>query len=112
MDPDRPHRGNVNNPLTLNPYVYVGCNPANSTDPSGRSADDFGDFWSLMEGCGSATFFFVEVSLATNVYLYAAAYGGPAGELAWWTMGGLLACGTGMFASAIEVDAALDVPIF
>jgi RHS repeat-associated protein len=31
-----PERGNVENPITLNPYLYVGCSPVNVTDPTGR----------------------------------------------------------------------------
>ncbi len=31
-----PERGSIANPMTLNPYLYVGCNPVNYTDPSGR----------------------------------------------------------------------------
>jgi len=30
-----PVKGDINEPITLNPYVYCGDNPANSTDPSG-----------------------------------------------------------------------------
>lgn len=29
--------GSAGNPMSLNPYTYVGCDPINGTDPSGRS---------------------------------------------------------------------------
>jgi RHS repeat-associated protein len=37
-----PAAGEPNNPMTLNPYTYVGCNPINALDPTGRN------------GCGTA----------------------------------------------------------
>lgn len=33
-----PVAGKPADPMTLNPYAYVGCDPINSSDPSGRSA--------------------------------------------------------------------------
>jgi hypothetical protein len=30
-----PERGGLTNPLSLNPYLYVACNPVNATDPTG-----------------------------------------------------------------------------
>jgi RHS repeat-associated protein len=36
-----PERGQLTNPLSLNPYLYVGCNPVNATDPSGRQCTGF-----------------------------------------------------------------------
>jgi RHS repeat-associated protein len=44
-----PVAGNPADPMTLNPYTYVGCNPTNATDPSGRFLCD------LLAGTAVAT---------------------------------------------------------
>lgn len=42
-----PELGNPTDPMTLNPYVYVGCDPINLIDPSGRHSECAEDpsFW-------------------------------------------------------------------
>ncbi len=42
-----PRAGNLSRPWTLNPYVYVGNNPANSRDPSGGQEEE--DLYSSYE---------------------------------------------------------------
>jgi RHS repeat-associated protein len=42
LDTNRPRRRPARNPMSLNPYTYVGCNPLNAVDPTGRN------------GCGTA----------------------------------------------------------
>jgi RHS repeat-associated protein len=39
-----PAAGEPNNPMTLNPYTYVGANPINVIDPSGRDWDWIAEF--------------------------------------------------------------------
>lgn len=50
-----PVAGNPATPMTLNPYTYVGCNPTNNVDPTGRDWSDdlkaFGSYvWACAEG--------------------------------------------------------------
>ena len=40
-----PVKGTLKNPVTLNQYLYVGCNPINNTDATGTSSSDQCFFW-------------------------------------------------------------------
>ena len=44
-----PVMGKPANPMSLNPYAYVGCNPTNNTDPSSR--ESHGDLFALGVAC-------------------------------------------------------------
>ena len=41
--PPDPVLGKPMNPMSLNPYSYVGCNPVNATDVTGRAWSGYGD---------------------------------------------------------------------
>lgn len=47
-----PEAGNANDPMSLNAYSYVGCDPINSVDPTGRlSEEDFNDVVGAIGSC-------------------------------------------------------------
>jgi hypothetical protein len=99
-----PVAGQPENPMTLNPYTYVGANPANAVDPSGLSLE--GDLSRLIgsilgSGVGATTGgLLAGPSGAVVGACIGATYGYTVGDLAAGDEGGtaagaLLACPEG-----------------
>jgi RHS repeat-associated protein len=80
--------GVASDPATLNPYVYVGCDPINAVDPSGRSVDDY--LWSCYGSALTGEVGGMVVGAASGAVAGGVGAGpGALTGLAWGSCGGL-----------------------
>jgi RHS repeat-associated protein len=81
-----PVMGKPNDPMTLNAYGYVGGDPCNSTDPTGRFVGDMPDYGcqpvdTINDTVGNIAF----AGAGINWVLYAFEKGSPAAGFAMWS---------------------------
>lgn len=106
-----PKPGKPQQPITMNPYLYAGCNPVDRTDPRGRDWDDFlegaSKVASVVGGCYAGAQLALTASAAVLPFAY---LGGPVVGAVAPTAVGVLGCATGSVLGFLGGDAAIDIP--